>query len=77
MKAEVITKSEKEYVVVLGGHEIGTSKHRFDADLHANVINNALSAEYENGRNAKCGDCGGPEHKGTEYCPAREDGGYG
>lgn len=49
IKAEVISKSEKEHVVVLGGHELGTSKQRFDADLHANVINNALDKAYQDG----------------------------
>lgn len=76
MKAEVISKSEKEHVVMLNGREIGTAKLRCDADFHAHAINDALRQEYENGRDAKCGDCGRPEHKGTEICPAREDGGY-
>lgn len=49
MKAEVITKSEKEHVVILDGHELGTSKLRSDADLHANVINNALASERQDG----------------------------
>lgn len=42
IKAAVVQKGEKEFAVVLGAYELGTSKHRFDADLHANVINNAL-----------------------------------
>lgn len=49
IKATVVPKGEKEFEVVIGTHVIGTSKQRFDADLHSNVINNALQKAYEQG----------------------------
>lgn len=48
-KATVSTRSEKEHVVVLHGHEIGTAKTHCDASFHANIINDALVAAYEQG----------------------------
>jgi len=41
-RARIDKVDEKTHRVVLGGHEIGTSKTSFDAQFHVNVINDAL-----------------------------------
>jgi outer membrane murein-binding lipoprotein Lpp len=40
-----------EYLVTLGTHELGVAKARYDADLHANVINNALQGKRSESSN--------------------------
>ena len=43
-------KDKTSYKVMLGNHEIGTSKTGFDAQFHLNAINKALDEAYEQGR---------------------------
>jgi hypothetical protein len=37
----------KDKTVYVDGHEIGTAKHRFDADLTANILRRALGEKEE------------------------------
>ena len=48
MKIEVRETSGK-WGVFLGEHLLGESKARSDADLHKNVLDNLLKAEYNRG----------------------------
>jgi hypothetical protein len=49
-RAEIVKVSEKEYKIMLGNHEIGSSKTDFDGLFHVHAINDALMEAYEEGR---------------------------
>jgi SOS response regulatory protein OraA/RecX len=49
-RATIIKVSEKEYKIMLGNHEIGTSKTDFDGRFHMHAINDALDVAYLEGQ---------------------------
>lgn len=48
-RARIDKIDEKTYRVMLGDHEIGTSKTSFDAQFHVNAINDALDVAHLEG----------------------------
>lgn len=46
MKATIVQKNEREHVLMLGDHELGTSKTDCDARIHMHAINEALQTAY-------------------------------
>lgn len=50
MQATIVKKSEKEFSLMLGEHEIGVSKTDFDARFHMHAINDALQVSFLEGQ---------------------------